>query len=47
MGNHKTEEDHVVISVKSKKIVVNYFIDVTNSENLEQKVTVFTFPPFC
>lgn len=43
--NDRMEEDLIVISMKLKKNVVNEFIDLTKSETVEQKDTVFTVPP--
>lgn len=46
MENYKLEEDVIVISLKRKKNVVKDYIALTKSETVEQKVTVFTVPPF-
>lgn len=44
MKKHIMEEDLVVISVKTKKNVVKYFIYL--NKPVEQKTTVFPVPPF-
>lgn len=45
MGNNKTEEDFIVISVNRKKSVAKAFIDRTKLGTMEQKATVLMVPP--
>lgn len=40
------EEDVIDISLRRRKNVVKAFIDLTKSEIVEQKVTLFTIPQY-